>query len=158
MLHDTIKPLIGIAVILILILFVSESSLGPLSYLRLISSRGNVKVLGVGVYWDANCTSPIEFLDWGSLEPDSVKNKTVFIRNEGNEPSILFLNTDNWQPANLSRYMTLTWNYNGAEILPDLTLKVTLTLSTSASPDFISYIIANDVKRFNFDTMIGVNG
>ncbi len=153
-----IKPLMVIAIVLVLVMFVSEAILGQFSSFRLIGSRGNVKVLGVGVYWDVNYTSPVGFLDWGSVEPDSAKNQTVFIRNEGNEPSTLFLATDNWQPANLSRYMNLTWNYNGATIRPDEIIQVTLTLSTSSSPDFIGYIILNDVKRFDFDIIIGVNG
>jgi len=153
-----IKPLMVIAIVLVLVMFVSEAIFGQLSYFRLIGSRGNVKVLNVGVYWDSNSTSRVGFLDWGSVEPGSVKNQTVFIRNEGNEPSTLLLVVDNWQPANLSRYMNLTWDYNGATIGPGETIPVTLSLLTSSSSDFISYIMTNDVKRFDFDIIIGVDG
>jgi len=161
-----IKPLIGIALIIVIVLLASNLIIGQLPSFRLISSKGNVKVFGVGVYWDANCTRPVNPLDWGSVEPDSKKNETVFIRNEGNEPSTLFLATGNWtfRDSNdkivtvpTTSYMNLTWNYNNETVYPNETIEVTLILSISSSPDFIDYVIANDVKRFDFEITIGVN-
>lgn len=147
--HDMLKPFMVIVVVLILLMFVSGPLLGQFSSQRLIGSKGKVKVLGVGVYWNLNCTSPVYSLDWGSVEPSSMKNITVFVRNEGNEPSTLFLNTSGWSPANASNFMTLTWDYDGGIIDFGQTAKVTLTLSVSA--------ITEMIKDFSFDIIIGVN-
>jgi hypothetical protein len=62
----------------------------------IISSRGNLRIDGVGVYQDANCSIALKHLDWGTLEPGSVKNISLYIRNEGNHVATLFLATDNW--------------------------------------------------------------
>lgn len=145
-----IKPLAVIAIIIVIVLFASETILGQLLSFHLIGSRGKVTVIGVGVYWDANCSSPVYSLDWGSVTPGSIKNQTVFIRNEGNEPSTLFLNTTNWNPAKASDYITLTWDYNGYILYPDQTTKVMLTLSIAPTTE--------GIKDFNFDIIIGVNG
>jgi len=144
-----IKPLTVIAVVIVVVLFASESILGQLSSLRLIGSRGKLTVLGVGVYWDANCSSPIYSLDWGRVELGSLKNITVFIRNEGNEPSTLFLNTTNWNPSNASNFIRLSWDYNGSIIPSQQTTKVTLMLSIAQT--------AEGIKDFTFDIIIGVN-
>jgi len=109
-----------------------------------------VEVIGVGVYWDANCSSPVYSLDWGSVEPGSIKNQTVFIRNEGNEPSTLFLNTTNWNPPDASDFIELNWDYNGYIVRPQATTEVTLTLSVAP--------VTEGVKDFSFDIIIGVNG
>ena len=145
------KQLIVIAVIIVIVVFASGTILGQFSSVRLIGSRGEVKVVDVGVYWDANCTSSssVDYVDWGSLAPGLVRNVTVFIRNEGNEPSTLFLNTTNWNPSNASDYITLNWDYNGYIIPQKETTEVTLTLSVASTIE--------EVKDFSFDIIIGVN-
>jgi len=145
-----LKPLIVVAIVLILLLFVSDALLGQFSSLRLIGSKGRVKVWGVGVYWDVNYTSPVYSLDWGQVEPSSMKNITVFVRNEGNEPARLFLDASGWSPVNASNFMTLTWDYDGDIIDPGQAAKVTLTLSVSA--------VTGVIRDFSFDIVIGVNG
>jgi hypothetical protein len=150
-----IKPLLVIAIVIVLVLLVSEAFLGQFSSFRLISSKGNIQTPpNIGIYWDSNGANATSSIEWGSLEPGLTKNVTVYIANEGNTKVYLSLNTTNWEPANISRYMNLTWNYNGAAIYPDETIKVTFTLSAASSPDFINYLIAYDVKEFNFDIII----
>lgn len=143
------KPLTVIAVIIVIVLLATETILGQFSSFHLIGSRGKVTFVGVGVYSDINCTSRVYSLDWGSLEPGSIKNQTVFIRNEGSEPSILFLNTTNWNPLNASDFIELNWDYNGYIIYPQETTEVTLTLFVAP--------VTEGVKDFNFDIIIGVN-
>jgi hypothetical protein len=65
--------------------------------------------VGVGIYWDTNFSFPVSSLDWGNVFPGSVKNITVFIRNEGDEPSTLFLKATNWSPLSASDFMVLNW-------------------------------------------------
>ena len=64
-----------------------------------IPNTGDVKGVGVGVYWDVECSNKTTSVDWGFLEPGEASNVTVFIQNEGNIPVVLNMTTDNWNPA-----------------------------------------------------------
>jgi len=155
LLHDMLKPLLVIAIVIVLFLFVSEGLLGLFSSVRLIGTRGNIKSPPyIAIYQNSNCTSPVSYIDWGSVEQGMARNTTLYIRNEGNGKTSLSLDTTNWQPANISNYMNLTWNYNGEALFPSETVQVTLTLSSSSSPDFTEYLIAYDVTEFSFDIII----
>jgi len=115
----------------------------------IIGSRGNVRVEGVGVYEDRNCSNATSYLDWGTLEPGSAQNITLYVRNEGNRVATLFLAVDNWNPANASNYMSLSWNYDGRMLSPMQTVEVTLTLSVSQNVE--------NIVEFSFDVIIGTN-
>jgi hypothetical protein len=117
---------------------------------RTISNVGSVKAIGVGVYWDPNCTDVVSAFDWGILEPGSTKNVTVCIRNEGNFVISLSLTTSNWSPSNASNYITLSWDYDGRSINPSEVVKVIFTLAVSASIEGIT--------SFSFDITIIGNG
>jgi len=85
-------------------------------------------------------------IDWGLVEPDSVENVTVYIRNEGNAVVSLSLNTTNWNPSNASDFIMLGWGYSGQAVSPNDVVKVTLYLSVSPSIEGIS--------TFSFDIVI----
>jgi len=114
-----------------------------------IRSRGRLRVDRVGVYNDMNCSAVIEYLDWGTLEAGSSRNVTVYIRNEGNHVTTLFLVADNWNPVNASDYLSLEWDYDGRMIDVMETVEVLLTLRVSADVE--------DLQDFSFDVVIGVN-
>jgi len=115
----------------------------------IIGSYGNVRVDGVGVYEDRNCSVATSYLDWGTLEPGSAQNITLYVRNEGNHVATLFLAVDNWNPANAPDYMSLSWNYDGRTLSPMQTVAVTLTLSVSQNVE--------NIVDFSFDVIIGTN-
>ena len=98
-----------------------------------ISSRGAVKALGVGVYWDKACSNSVSYIDWGIVDPGSQKNVTVYVRNEGNVPTHILLDTVNWDPPNASSYITLGWDYSEQPVKPDESTKVTFILLISPS-------------------------
>jgi hypothetical protein len=115
---------------------------------KTISNTGSVKAIGVGVYWDQNCTNPVSAIDWGILEPGSTKNVTIYIRNEGNSAVSLGMETSNWSPSNASNYIALSWDYDGSSIDPSVVVSVIFTLAVSASIEGIT--------SFSFDiTIIG---
>jgi len=114
-----------------------------------VQSRGIVKTLGVGIYWDEVCSLPVSSLDWGIVEPNAQKNITFFVRNEGNVPGIISLSAVNWDPPSASSYMTLSWNYLGKILEPGEVILVTLTLFIS--PDI------QGVITFNFETVISIS-
>jgi hypothetical protein len=113
----------------------------------IISSRGNLRVDGVGVYQDANCSVAVKYLDWGTLEPSSAKNIILYVRNEGNHVATLFLATNNWSPVNASSYMALSWNYSGVVLSPMEDAGVVITLSVSS--------VVKNIVDFSFDVIIG---
>jgi len=111
-----------------------------------IGSRGVVKTLGVGVYWDEECVNAVSYIDWGIMEPDSPSNVTVYIRNEGNVPAYISLNTTNWDPPDASKYITLSWDYSEQVLEPNEAVEITLSLLISPE--------VQSVTDFDFDILI----
>jgi len=100
---------------------------------------GEVRVVGVGVgvYWDSNCDNRVDFLSWGKIVVNPLigevsKNVTVCVRNEGSAPIVVRLNASNWSPANVEKYVRLSWDYDGRVLDSDETVTVTLTLSVDS--------------------------
>lgn len=106
-----------------------------------------VEAKGVRVYWDSNCSNGVSSIEWGTLNPGSVKNVVVYIRNEEEAPMYLILSARNWTPPNTSEYLNLGCNYGvGKRMNPGETLQITLTLSVSR------YI--QGISRFSFDILV----
>jgi len=122
-----------------------------------VPSLGTIKTLGVEAYWDRNLENKIEIIDWDTIWPGSSKNVTLYVRSIGNVEATLYLNTTNWNPADLPDHVTLSWNYDGTTVHPDEVIQVTLTLSASSSQSFILYLITNKVNEFSFDIIIGTS-
>ncbi|MDH5481719.1 MAG: hypothetical protein OEY22_02405 [Candidatus Bathyarchaeota archaeon] len=115
-----------------------------------IVGRGTVKAVGVGVFWNSNCTNPVSFIDWGMVEPGSMNNATVYVRNEGNVAASISLATENWNPSNASDYLTLSWNYDGRQLNPREVVQTALILSVSSS--------VHGIESFSFDIIISSSG
>ncbi|MBO3754797.1 MAG: hypothetical protein FGF53_07995 [Candidatus Brockarchaeota archaeon] len=120
--------------------------LGALVATRIISSVGNIKAVGVGVYSDSGCTIPISYIDWGFLEPGSSKQFTIYVKNEGNVPIRLSMEVDNWNPPSASNFLTLSWNRQDNVLGPGDSIPADLTLSVSPS--------ISGVASFSFDIII----
>jgi len=141
-----LKPL---AVLLSIISLIVVASGFMQSSVRIVG-RGTVKAVGVGVFWDSNRTSPVSFIDWGMVEPGSMNNVTVYVRNDGNVAASISLATENWNPSNASDYLTLSWNYDGRQLNPLEVVQVTLTLTVSSS--------VHGIDSFSFDIIISISG
>jgi hypothetical protein len=111
-----------------------------------IPNAGNVKTVGVGVYWNSTCTSNVTSVDWGFLEPGESANVTVYIRNEGNIRVVLSLATDDWNPVSASDDITLAWNREDHVLDSDSVIQAVLTLSVSHD--------ISEVESFGFDILI----
>lgn len=116
------------------------------NYLRIIASTGTVKAVNVGVYWNQNCTETVTSIDWGMLEPGESKNLTIYLKNEGNTPINLSLNTSNWNPAEAENYIGLSWTYSGENLQPNQALSATLMLKVAQN--------VTNITTFNFDIII----
>jgi len=116
---------------------------------RSVPNTGAVEAIGVGVYWDNECTNRLSSIDWGVLEPGSSKHVTCYIQNEGSSASTLSMYMSNWSPSNASDYLSLSWDYGGQSIDVDRVVQVTFTLSVDANIEGIT--------NFSFDITIAAN-
>lgn len=121
-----------------------------------VPSIGTIRTFGVKAFWDSSLKNETTEIQWGTIYSGSSSNVSIYLQSISNLEAALQLNTSNWEPFNMSRYMNLTWNYNQTTLGPDEVIQVTLTLTTSSSPDFIQYLITNDVREFSFDILISI--
>jgi hypothetical protein len=112
-----------------------------------IPNTGNVKGVGVGVYWDSDCTSNVTSINWGFLEPGETASVTVYTQNKGSIPVVLNMTTDNWNPTSASDNITLSWNREGY-VLNTTVPVVQTVLTLSVSPD------TTGITSFSFDIII----
>ena len=115
---------------------------------KTVSSSGSIQTIGVGIYSNAQCTSPVTSIPWGTIEPGTSQDYVCYIKNEGNAPSTLSMYTSNWSPSGASEYISLSWNYAGQTLDPEESIQVTFTLTVSES--------ITGITTFSFDiTIVG---
>lgn len=136
------------ALILVVVTLVMTSALvfGLLSASTTISNTGNVKTVGVGVYWDSSCSQEVSLIEWGSLDPGETSSVTVYVRNEGSVAVVLSMTTENWDPTLASSYITLDWDRDDYVLSSGESVQAVLTLSVSSS--------ITGVTSFSFDIVI----
>lgn len=133
-------------VLVIAVMGMVVSGLGVLVATRIISNTGNVKAVGVGVYWDSSCTNVVSSINWGDLQPGEATEVTIYIKNEGSIAMVLSMTIDNWNPASASSYMTLSWNRENYVLNAGSVVSAILTLSVSSS--------VSEITNFSFDIII----
>ncbi|UCC33636.1 MAG: hypothetical protein JSW53_01120, partial [Candidatus Bathyarchaeota archaeon] len=111
-----------------------------------LPNSGTVKAMGVGVYWDSDCSNTVTSIDWGTVEPGSTNSVTIYFKNEGNAAETLSSETENWSPPSASTDMNLAWDYGGQIIDMGEVVQVTLSLSVSETIEGIA--------NFSFDIVI----
>jgi len=137
----TLGTVLAIAMIGIVV-----SALGVLVATRTISNTGNVKAIGVGVYWDSGCTNVTSSINWGAVDPGVTKNVTIYVKSEGSVVVKLSMTTANWNPASASSYVTLSWNRENYVLSSGSVVQAVLTLSVSST--------ISGVLNFSFDIII----
>jgi hypothetical protein len=115
----------------ILLLIIVYSMITSFSKSPKMTTMATIESAPMGVYSDINCTSKVGSIDWGSLQPGSLKKVSVYIRNEGGIPIYLSLSTTSWQPSSASTFMNLDWNYSEKKIYPSEVVPMILELSIS---------------------------
>ncbi len=99
-----------------------------------------------GVYWDKKCTAKVQSIDWGKLALGSSKSVDIYVRNEGDVALSLSLNIMDWMPSEASRYLSLSWNYQGQILKPGDVLPLTFRLWVSST--------ARGIGAFSFNIVI----
>jgi len=135
-----------VAGILVAFVLLDGMVMGTLLGQVTLPNLGTVKAIGVGVYWDSGCSNSVTSVNWGTVEPGSTNDVTVYIKNEGNTAATLSSTTENWDPSIASTYMSLTWDYGGQVIDVGEVVQVTLSLTVSDTIE--------GVTSFSFDIVI----
>jgi hypothetical protein len=111
-----------------------------------VVQAANIEGIGVGIYWNQNCTNKTLTLNWGNMTPNSENTLEVFIRNEGNSKVSLYLSTTEWNPKAASNYIQLEWNYSNQILSTGQIIPISLTLTVS--PEI------GGVSDFTYNTII----
>lgn len=128
----------------------SLSTFAVMQWTRRIPASATLKLIGVGIYKDVNFTVPVTEIDWGIVEPGEEKKFSAYIKNESNVPLTLTMWTEDWDPANVSSFISLTWDYNGSEISVDNSIPVTFVLNVDAA--------TSGIDAFSFTIVIVGSG
>jgi hypothetical protein len=96
--------------LLLVFFLLATQATAALQMQKSLSCTGAITAINLGVYQDPACTIPILRLDWGSVQPASTNNQTIYIKNTGNTPETLSLTVEDWAPPEVSNYLTLSWN------------------------------------------------
>jgi hypothetical protein len=111
-----------------------------------IPNTGNLKTIGVNVYWDAACTNKVSSIDWGTVEANSTKSFTIYIKNNGTAAEVLGMSTGNWNPTSASSQISLSCNCTGYVLAHGSVVGSVLTLSVSPT--------ITGITSFSFDITI----
>ncbi len=122
----------------------SATTFALMHWTQRIPNLATLKVVGIGVYEDPGCTISVAQIDWGMVEPGDGATFDAYIKNESNVPITLTMYTENWNPANASNFISLSWDYNGSKILVDGSIPVAFLLNVdpaTAGIDSFSFTI-----------------
>ena len=133
-------------VLAVAVMGVVVSALGVLVVTRTISNTGNVRAIGVGVYWDSGCTNVTSSINWGAIDPGVTKNVTIYIKNEGSIAVKLNMTVGNWNPTSASSYLALNWNRENYVMSGGSVVQAVLTLYVSSG--------TSGIANFSFDIII----
>jgi hypothetical protein len=135
---------------LVVSIVAAGAAMALLTTRKTISGSGSIKGVAIGVYWDLECTNVTSSLNFGMLEPGSSTTFTLYLENEGNSALTLNMTSKNWNPANATDYMTLTWNREGQLISLDEVMDFAITLSVSED--------ITGISTYSFDIVVSGTG
>jgi hypothetical protein len=143
------KKIAFVAIIILSVIVLSTVTV-DLGLNKSFVQANTIQGIGVGIYWNQNCTNRTLSLNWGSTEVGSSSNLTIYIRNEGNSEVSLRLNASKWIPSNAQSYMSLNWNYTNQVLNADEVIPIELTLAVSPT--------ICDINNFSFDVTVTTIG
>jgi hypothetical protein len=123
-----------------------------------LPSLGTIKTIGVETYWDPNGENIRENLTWNEIRIEKVGwdeiemnqvNTTLYVKSVSNFRVTLNMSLTDWNPAEISDYLTISWDYNGTTLNLGEIIPVTMTLSAPSSDTFITYLVENEITRFD---------
>ena len=122
-----------------------------------IPSVATIKTIGVETYWDQNGASKAETLSWDEIKLEKVEwdqitmepvDTTVYVKSVSNFRVTMDIFLSDWSPTEISDYLTVSWDYAGAEMDPGEIIPVKITLSAPSTDTFIDYVLDNEINSF----------
>jgi len=94
-----------------------------------IQNRAKIETIGLKAYFEPECINEVTYLNWDIIEQQ--KNYTIYLKNIGLTNITLTMTTTEWNPINVSNYVSVTWNYNNETLTPNEVLQVTFTFTVT---------------------------
>jgi archaellum component FlaG (FlaF/FlaG flagellin family) len=116
------------------------------------NNAGSSKTAAFSVYWDQSCTNRTQTINWGTVEPNTTKSLTVYIKNTGAIPIRLNMKTSQWNPTTTQKYVTLTWDRENSilnrasNITATFTLRMPSDVANLATFSFVITITGTQTK------------
>jgi hypothetical protein len=142
----TFKSVIILGVAVLVLLATSTYAFGLLTSQQTLGTTGVTASVNIGLYLDSACTQNLTSIDWGIINAGENVTFTAYVRNQGNLNASLYKETSNWNPSNMSDYLTLSWDYAGQVLEPDAVLPAVFTLIASPTMEYLG--------SFSFDIVI----
>jgi hypothetical protein len=146
---SALPPIFKLLVVVLIVNAFLIAAIGS-TQLKVFRNTAIIKSIEVGVYQDANCSNPLQGIDWGIIEPGENKTEIAYIRNEGNWEFHLSVYAANWTPPEAESYMKVSSDYQGQPIPVGSIVRVGLVLSLAED--------VKDITSFDFDLVIEVEG
>ncbi len=143
------RTLIVVAVILTLIIAVPVTFAAVYYTLRLRGS-GTIRTIGLEIYGDPDGSLVVTSLEWGTLDPGAVLHRTLYFKSTSSISATMTMHIENWSPAAVADFITLSWNYDGSPLSPGEIRPVILTLALSSS--------VLGISNFSFDYVFVAGG
>lgn len=104
-----------------------------------------VSSINVEIYSDAEATTALTGLQWGSLSPGGTVNRTIYVKNTGNTAETLNMTATEWTPTEASSVLTLTWDKEGSSLAPGAVVAATISLHVASNPGSVTSFSMNIV-------------
>jgi hypothetical protein len=109
------------------------ATFGALISSRTVSNSTGVTAVGVGVFTDSACTSPLTSISWGMLNPGDAPTYTFYVQNNGTVSVTLTMTTGSWSPQAAAGNFTVAWNQQNSILAAGAVAQAVITLSVSSS-------------------------
>ena len=118
-------------------------SAATLNTQQTLPTSGVIAGKGLAVYLDPDGTEVATNIEWGTINPGTAAQRTVYVKNTGTVAINLNITTNTVAPINLFSMVTFASDKQGAQIQPDETIPMILNLTalTTADPTNFSFNI-----------------
>jgi len=139
------KTAIGAAAV-VAVMAMLMTGLGALTTTRTFPNSGTINAIGITIYSNPGCTTPLSSISWGTLNAGDTATQTIYVLNNGTIPVTLAMTYGNWNPQSAQSYITLSWNQGSTQLGSGSVATAVLTLTVSSS--------ISGVTNFSFDINI----
>ncbi len=124
----------------------TNSGITNLEIKPMITGSGANSTIDLRFFSDSGCVNRLNSITWGSLEPGSVKQCLIYIKNFGSSNVTTISSISNWDSASSEKYLSLTWDGADTVISPGSVAATTLKLTVSPK--------IQDVGAFSVDVVL----